>query len=61
MYNITIRDISRCHISRDPTTNEDVIDEKPLKQGDKDHIPRSFDVTKNGEYLGMPRIQEFMA
>ena len=56
MYNITIHDVSRCHISRDPNTNEDIIEETTLDAQDKDHIPRSFDVTKNGEYLGMPRI-----
>ena len=56
MYNITIQDISRVTMSKNLDTGEDILYEKIIETSDKDHIPRTFDVTKNGEYLGMPRI-----
>lgn len=62
MYNITIRDTLKYTMSRDSKTSEDIVEPQVIEQPtDKDYIPRSFDVSKNGEYLGIPRIQEFMA
>ena len=61
MYNISIRDIAKFQMKKDPETGEDLLIETTIESTDKDNIPRTFDVTKNGEYLGMPRIEEFVA
>ena len=58
IYNITIRDKNKFHFYRDHKAGEDRVEEEIIdhKKGDSCHIPRTFDVSKTGEYLGMPRI-----
>jgi hypothetical protein len=36
------------------------LDRQPIKKP-KDYIHKNFDVTDEGEYLGMPRMKEYMA
>jgi len=50
-------------ITSDPLTNEEKIEEedivKPPNFGKKGGPPpKTFDVSKRGEYLGMPRIED---
>ena len=62
IYNITIRDDIRFHIHRDSKLGQDFVEEEILEHYSHNDkcIPRTFDVTKDGEYLGMPRIKEYM-
>ena len=63
IYNITITEVQIGHILKNDTTGADYIEyedipKKPEGSRTAHDVPKTFDVTKHGEYLGMPRLKE---
>ena len=58
IFNITIRDHHLMRFAIDPLTGEETLIQEELPPQDPDVPPVTFDVSKYGEFLGMPRIKD---
>lgn len=60
IYNIILKDVSKNQIVQDQFSQDQTIIENLLPEPSLKEVPRTFDVTKEGEYIGMPRLPEFL-